>query len=442
MSTHIIVNKKLDSFNKKINISGDKSLSIRWLLLASQAIGISKAYNLLESDDIKSTIKALKQIGVSIIKKNKIYQVEGLGINNFNIKSNCVINAGNSGTLARLILGVISGSSKKIKLIGDNSLSKRDFKRVILPLQKFGAKIKSKKNSLPIHFQGNEFCRPINYQENIGSAQVKSCIMLSALNTKGTTKIKAKKSRNHTEILFKKIGIPIKINSTKNYDIIQVKGKNNFSSFDYKIPGDISSASFFIVLTLLSKKSKLLLRNININQSRTGLIDCLMKMNCKIIMKNKRKYMGEELSDIYIESSKNLRAINCPVSINSRAIDEMLLLFIVASVSKGVSRFKNLGELNKKESKRLNWGFKILKMIGIKTKKLKNNGIEIFGKPDNKLHGKFEIRNYLKDHRIFMLSMVIALTLGGKWKIHDKESIKTSFPHFLKTIKKLGAKFS
>ena len=120
----------------------------------------------------------------------------------------------------------------------------------------------------------------------------------------------------------------------------------------------------------------------------------------------------------------------------------MLLLFIVASVSKGVSRFKNLGELNKKESKRLNWGFKILKMIGIKTKKLKNNGIEILGKPDNKLHGKFEIRNYLKDHRIFMLSMVIALTLGGKWKIHDKESIKTSFPHFLKTIKKLGAKFS
>ena len=152
--------------------------------------------------------------------------------------------------------------------------------------------------------------------------------------------------------------------------------------------------------------------------------------------------MGEKLADIYVKSTKNLKSINCPPSINSRAIDEMLLLFLVASVSKGVSKFTNLEELNKKESKRLDWGFKILKMIGIKTKKISNHGIKIYGNPELKLDKKFEIMNYLKDHRIFMLCTIAALTLGGKWKIHDKNSIKTSFPLFINILKKIGAKFN
>ena len=442
MHGSIRINKTIKKFSSKIEVSGDKSLSIRWLLLTSSAIGKSKAYNLLESEDVKSTIKALSNLGVKIRKNKNYIEVEGLGLNNFKIKKNCTINAGNSGTLARLILGMLAGSKNKVKIIGDKSLSKRDFGRVIKPLKEFGVNVASRNNKLPVVIKGTKFLRPIKYYEKIGSAQVKSMCCFSAMITNGTTEIIAAPSRNHTEILLKKIGIPIEIKSIKKLDVIKITGKKNYSAFDYKIPGDISSASFFIVLTLLSDKSKLLIRNVNINESRTGIIDCLKKMNSKIKVTNKRSYMGESLADIFIESTNNLRSINCPKSINSRAIDEMLLLFYVAAVSYGVSTFKNLGELNKKESRRLDWGFKILKMIGVRTKKIKNNGIKIFGNPKLKLHGNFKIINYFKDHRICMLSMIIALTKGGSWQIDDADSINTSFPSYLKIIKKLGAKFS
>ena len=442
MSDNVKIQKKINKFNTKIEVSGDKSLSIRWLLLSSTAVGVSKGYNLLDSEDVKSTINALKNLGVKIKKTNNYYEVEGIGLNNFKIKKKCVIDAGNSGTLARLILGMLAGSKGKVQIVGDKSLSKRDFGRVIAPLQNFGVKIVSKNNRLPLIIQGTEFLRPIKYFERIGSAQVKSMCCFCAMNTPGTTEIIASKSRNHSEILLKQIGINIKIKKTKTLDFIKITGKKNYRAFDYIIPGDISSASFFIVLTLLSRNSKLLIKNVNINSSRTGIIDCLKKMNCKIKFFNKRKYMGEEIANIFIESSNNLKSIKCPKSINSRAIDEMLLLFFVASVAKGTSTFTNLSELNKKESKRLDWGFKILKMIGIKTQKIKNNGIKIFGNPNLDLKGNFKIKNYLKDHRIFMLCMIIALTRGGDWDLSDKSSINTSFPSFLKILKKLGAKFN
>ena len=165
-------------------------------------------------------------------------------------------------------------------------------------------------------------------------------------------------------------------------------------------------------------------------------------MGAKILLLNKRKYKGELIANIFVKSKKNLKAINCNKKLNSTAIDEMLLLFLVSSVAKGVSTYKGLEELNKKESKRLDWGFKILKMIGIKTKKISNHGIKIYGKPNLKLKKKYIIKNYLKDHRIFMVCVVAAMVLGGEWKIYNPESIKTSFPSFLQVIKKLGGKLN
>ena len=164
-------------------------------------------------------------------------------------------------------------------------------------------------------------------------------------------------------------------------------------------------------------------------------------MGAKILFLKKKKYKGEINADILIKSQKNLKAINVPKKINSTAIDEFLLLFLVAAVSKGISTFHGLEELNKKESKRLDWGFKILNMLGIRTKKIPNYGIKIYGNPKLKLNKKYEIKNFLKDHRIFMLSVIAATTLGGNWKIHNPESINTSFPNFNSLIKKLGAKF-
>ena len=215
---HIFINRKVKSFKKKIRVSSDKSISIRSVLLASQAVGISKISNLLESEDVINALKTIKKLGINYTKKRGIYHIEGFGLNGFNIKKKININAGNSGTLARLILGLLVKSKHKVTLIGDKSLSKRDFSRVIKPLRLFGVNIKSKNNKLPIELSGSDFLRPITYYENIGSAQVKSCILLSALNTPGTTVIKSKKSRNHTELMLKFLNYPIKIQK-KNHSI-------------------------------------------------------------------------------------------------------------------------------------------------------------------------------------------------------------------------------
>ena len=441
MSNHIIIKKKIKDFKKKIEVSGDKSLSIRCILLATQAIGKSKIFNLLESEDVFNALKIIKKLGIEYKKKENFYEINGFGLNGFNIKKNTIINAGNSGTLARLILGLLVKANIKIKLIGDNSLSKRDFSRVAEPLKNFGVNINCRKNSLPLEISGSQFLRPINYLENRGSAQCKSAVMLAALNTPGTTLIKAKKSRNHTEILFKSLNIPIKIKSKKNYDLIKVNGLNQFKSFDYKIPGDISSAAFFIVLTLLSNNSEIIIKNININESRIGIVNILNKMNSNIIFQNKKKYKGEKIADIFVKTTNSFNSINCPSNLNSSAIDEFLLIFLIAAKARGISVFKNLSELNKKESPRLDLAIKFLKMIGIKVVRNKHN-IKIFGKPNLQLKGDFVMKNFLKDHRIFMMTCVAALSFGGNWKIHDKDSINTSFPKFLNILKNLGARIN
>ena len=337
-----------------------------------------------------------------------------------------------------MVLGLLTSSPQKIKLIGDKSLSKRDFSRVTIPLQKFGAKFYYKtKNKLPLSILGSKSIKDINYFENKGSAQCKSTVMLAALNSLGTTSIKAKKSRNHSELLFKYLKIPIKIRTTKRYDFIDIKKPKIIPSFNYQIPGDISSSAFFIVLTILADSSKLLIKDVNINSSRIGVITILKKMGAKISLTNKKNYRGEVISDILIKSSKNLKAINCPPELNSSAIDEFLIIFLMAAKAKGISYFKDISELNQKESPRLNWGSKILNMMGIKTE-LTKDSIKIHGQPNFEVKKLITIKNYLKDHRVFMMSTIAALTCGGRWKIHDKDSVNTSFPSFLKIIKKIS----
>ena len=436
MSNKIEIRQTIKSYNKKIEIEGDKSLSIRWALLASQSIGKSTSTNLLRSDDVLNTLNCLKKLGVKIyLSKNKC-EIYGTGINGYKYKKNIVLNAGNSGTLARLIMGLLVHSKNKIKIIGDKSLSKRDFLRVTKPLEKFGAKFKTNFGKLPVVIKGTKNPIPVKYKENKGSAQCKSAVMLAALNTKGKTIIKAKKSRNHSELLFKHLGIPIKIINTKKYDLIKINGKKRIKSLNYKIPSDISSAAFFIVLTALSKNSKLNIKNVNINPSRTGILKILKIMGVKILLKKIKNYKGEKTADIYIRSSDSIKSIKCPSNLNSASIDEFLLIFLVAAKAKGISYFKNLSELNQKESPRLKWGSKILNLMGIKTITTKDS-IKIFGNPNLVINKKIIIKNFLKDHRVFMTSTIAALTFGGNWIIHDKDSIKTSFPSFLKIIRNI-----
>ena len=223
MPNSIILKKKLGSFNKNILVSGDKSLSIRWVLFSSIATGKSKAYNLLLSEDVLAAIKTVKKLG-SKVKLNKKYcTIIGNGPSGYKYKKNITINSENSGTLGRLIAGLLIDTPHKIKITGDKSLSKRDFNRIAEPLKKFGASIKLTNKGLPLTIKGSENPLPINYLENKGSAQVKSSIILAALKTEGKTFIKCKPSRNHTELLCKYLKLPLKVKKKKNYDLIEVE---------------------------------------------------------------------------------------------------------------------------------------------------------------------------------------------------------------------------
>ena len=233
-----------------------------------------------------------------------------------------------------------------------------------------------------------------------------------------------------------RICVFIKIQNNKNFDLIKINEVKKIKKLRYTIPGDISSSAFFIVLTILNENSKLVIKNVNINSSRIGIITILKRMGANISFKNIRIYKGEKNADIHIKYVNSLKAINCPTNLNSSAIDEFLVIFLVAAKAKGISYFKDLDELNKKESPRLMWGEKILNSIGIKTISTKNS-IKIFGNPHLNLKKKIIIKNFLKDHRVFMTSVIAALSFGGDWEIQDKDSIKTSFPDFLKIINKL-----
>ena len=434
MSKKIIIKNKIEDYNKKILIPGDKSISIRWALISSLSNGISTAENLLMSDDVLAALRAIRKLGVKVNIDNQICKIHGVGIDGYKYKKGLIIDAQNSGTLGRLLTGLLVNSPVPIKIKGDSSLSKRDFKRIAIPLNKFGADIKLNRNyGLPLVITGTKNLKPIKYFEKKGSAQVKSSILFAGMKTDGKTIIKAKVSRNHTEALFKHLELPIKIKRKKNFELIEINKVKKIKPIDYKIPSDISSSAFFIILTLLTKNSSLLIKSVNVNPSRIGVITILKKMGAKISFKNQKVYKGEKNADIFIKSSKKIKSINCPTKLNSSAIDEFLLLFIYAAKASGISYFKNLGELNKKESPRLLWGARILNKMGIKTITTKDS-IKIFGNPNLKINKKIIIKDFLKDHRVFMTSVIAALSFGGEWHIFDPDAQKTSFPSFLRTI--------
>ena len=224
MSNIVKIQEKIGNFKETIIVPGDKSLSIRWVLFSSLANGMSKAKNLLMSEDVLAAVKAVRKLGIKVIITKKECRIFGKGIDGYKYKKNLTINAENSGTLGRLILGLLVNSSEPITLVGDKSLSKRDFRRISDPLSKFGATFKLRNNNyLPLKIYGSSMLRPIKYYENKGSAQCKSSVIFAAMRTDGTTTIKAKKSRNHTELLCKHLKLPISIKNKRNFDEIKIK---------------------------------------------------------------------------------------------------------------------------------------------------------------------------------------------------------------------------
>tara|TARA_Y100000590_G_C15627942_1_gene980085 strand:- start:526 stop:1482 length:957 start_codon:yes stop_codon:yes gene_type:complete len=313
-------------------------------------------------------------------------------------------------------------------------------KRIIDPLSKIGASFFPKnKNTLPLSIEGTNMPLAQKFEEKIGSAQIKSSILFASLNTPGITTVQAAPSRDHTENLLKYINADIKIKKLKEESLITLKGMKNLFSFDLEVFGDQSSCGPFIILTLLTPKSKLIIKNVNCNPTRLGFIKILKKMNARIKITNLKKRYGELVGNLVCKSSPNLKSINCPKKLVPFAIDEFPLLFILSSLIKGKSKWNGIEELRTKESDRIKIMQAGLKKAGIKTKSTKDS-LTITGNPNIQIKKTLNIFPH-NDHRIAMAFFCLKQLISGKVLIHDFECVKTSFPKFLITMKKIGAKY-
>ena len=438
----LLINKKISSFNKIINVDSDKSISIRSFLIGSISQNISSVTNVLESDDVLSTIKCLKKLGVKIKRNSpKNYQIYGKGLGSLYAKKNTELNFGNSGTLARLLVGILSTTPNvEVKIKGDKSLNNRSMKKLIALMSEFGAFfIPKNRSKFPLKLISSEIPIGVKYKAGV-SAQLKSAVILAGLNSFGTTEIIEKdKSRDHTENMLIQNSKVIKIfNGLKKK--IKINGKRNLSPIKINVPGDPSSAAFFTALTLINKNSKLKIKNVGLNPTRIGFYKILKKHGAKIRFTNIKKENNELRGDIFVESSK-LKPLTANKSFYVNSTDEYPILFVIAALTDGTSVFSGIKDLANKESNRILEMQKIFKQIGIKSISTKD-GIKIFGKGviDAK-NKKINVPN-LGDHRICMSSFILSVLTGVKTKIIGFETVFTSSPSFLKIIKNLGAKYA
>ena len=439
-SFNLLIRKKIPKFKKSIFVDSDKSISIRSLLLGSISENISNISNILQSDDVISTINCLKKLGIKIINKNKVYFIYGKGIGSFSAKKNTTLNFGNSGTLARLMIGLLSTSPKiSIKLTGDHSLKKRSMKKLILLMSKFGATFSPKKRFFfPIKITSSPMPIGISYKSGV-SAQLKSAVMLAGLNSYGITSVIEKRlSRDHTERMLRqnKQVIKIKKNSDK---IIKIFGRKTLKPLKINVAGDPSSAAFFCALTLLNKDSSIKISKVGLNPTRIGFFQILRKHGANIKFKNIKRKNGETIGDILIKYSK-LSPIKASKKYYVNATDEYPILFVIAALTEGTSIFKGIKDLANKESNRIVEMQKILKQVEVKSK-YKNDELKIYGKGlINASDKTIKVKN-LGDHRICMSSFILAVLTGAITKIKNFDTVNTSSPSFLKIMKSLGAKF-
>ena len=420
-----------------IKISGDKSISHRALIFASLSTGKVKISNLLESDDVMRTLNILKELGIKIVKKKTQWTVYGNGTGGY-LQPSQVLDCGNSGTTSRLMMGAVSSNPINCTFIGDNSLSKRSMSRLSIFLEKMGAEIKlTKKDFLPLHINGDINLIPMEHVMQKASAQVKSAIILAALNLRGKTRIIEKRNtRDHTERLMRylKINFKKKILS-KSSTSIELNGPYEIKPRDIIVASDPSSAAFFIVGALIIPKSMITLKNIALNKSRTAFIDVLKKMGGKIKVKKTKTISGEDVGNIQVSYSL-LNAIEVKASSSPYLIDEYPILSIAASQAKGVTVMKGLSELRHKESDRIKSITKNLSKIGFKVISKKDD-ISIKGSNELQVIDQKKIKTY-GDHRIAMSFAILSLLYKNKLIIDDESCISISYPDFKKHLKKLS----
>ena len=432
-----ISSKKLKG---NILIPGDKSISHRLVILSSIAIGRSNIKGLLKSDDIMKTIGAMQNFGASIEFKNSFNcSIKGVGLGGL-LEPKSALDFGNSGTAARLIMGLSASHSITTLYVGDSSLSIRPMDRVLKPLINFGSNYSLRKdNYLPAILKGSDNPIPFSFDLEEPSAQIKSAVLLGALNTPGITTVKDKfNTRDHTERLLGLYGANINITKKRNAKEISIKGVNELNGIDVSVPGDPSSALFPIIAALICKNSDIIVKNVLINSTRDGAFRVLKNMGADISFLNHRIMAAEDVYDIRVRSSK-LRGVDVPRKFSPTMIDDYPILAVAASMAKGKTYFKGINELRFKESDRFTGIINLLEKNGVRVESKKDT-IIIHGRCELK-KGGIEIKTNL-DHRMAMSALIMGLVSKKEIKIDNSETIKTSFPSFYKVMIKIGAKLS
>lgn len=418
----------------------DKSISHRAVILASIAEGKSVIRNFLTAEDPLRTLNAFNLMGVDIIRESgerdnreqksssgRSIVINGKGL--YGLKEPFdIIDCGNSGTTMRLLSGLLAGQPFRSVLTGDRFLRRRPMQRVIKPLTEMGAVIDAKKDGYPpLSIKGGQL-KPIKYRSPIASAQVKSAVLLAGLYCSGTTSVQEPaRSRSHTELMMKASGIPVRIQDFE----VSIRGGASLQSLDIAVPGDISSAAFFIVAGTLIPKSEILIKDVGVNQTRTGIIDILKMMHADIRIENEREFAGEPVADILVKHAQ-LTGIEIGQDLMLRAIDEFPILCIAASLASGTTKITGAGELRVKESDRIASMAKELRKMGIEVDELAD-GITIEG--TERLRAAYTHSH--GDHRVAMALVVAGLMANGEVTIEDTDCISTSFPDFISILSRL-----
>ena len=417
------------SLSGSIRVPGDKSISHRSIMLGSIATGTTRVSGFLQGEDSLATLNAFKEMGVSIERKGSDVIIQGVGMHGLKMPTNS-LNLGNSGTSIRLMSGLLSAQSFNSELLGDESLSKRPMGRVIEPLRQMGADISGPNSMPPLSINGGKALSAIEYTLPVASAQIKSCILLAGLYSKGsTTVIENGISRDHTERMLRGFGYDVQTSPNK----ISIEGGGSLKACNIEVPSDISSAAFFMVAACISDDADIVLEAVNINPTRTGVIDILKLMGGNVELSNERVDAGELIADIRVRSS-NLKGVQIPKKLVPLAIDEFPAIFIAASCADGETLLTGAKELRVKESDRIQVMADGLTSLGIINNVLED-GIRIVGGKFKEQTAPIESHH---DHRISMAFAIASVSSDSDIKIEGVDNVKTSFPNFVALANSIG----
>ncbi|MDP7651453.1 MAG: 3-phosphoshikimate 1-carboxyvinyltransferase [Rhodospirillales bacterium] len=434
-----LCSRSSEALKGDVSIPGDKSISHRALILGASAVGETRISGLLEGDDVLATAAALRCLGAGVERgADGVWHVQGRGVGGFDEPS-AVLDMGNSGTAARLIIGLVASQPFTSFFSGDASLRARPMKRIIEPLAKIGAAFQAREGSrLPLAVSGAQDPIPIAYTLPVASAQVKSAILFAALNTPGrTTVVEAQPTRDHSELMLRHFGAEVTVeNTAEGGRVISLAGHPEITGQDIVVPGDPSSAAFPVVAALLVAGSRLTVRGVGVNPLRAGLLDCLREMGAGLTMSEARQVGGESVVDLTVEAGP-LKGIDVPASRAPTMIDEYPILAVAAACADGVSRMHGLGELRVKESDRLQAMAEGLAQAGVKVETDADTLI-VHGRGHPPPGGCTIATNL--DHRIAMAFLVLGMTSTEPVAIDDAGPIDTSFPSFVALMNGLGAR--